>query len=669
MTSKNQVSPVIRISRGERDASARATHLKAASKKYLETTIERKQMSTTTNFKRIALVAVAALGLGVLSSVPSQATINADTVTLSSPTAAQTTAETFTASSAVATVTFFGAIQDSMSITAELLSTTAVGNTSLPALRLIETSSAVIDSIVGLVGTTPTLTNYGAHAAGQLGVGVTANTAVSVTAASSSVTTTAKFAVYLAGPAAVPNAGLTAAPAQTGTYVIRIKPAAIGKTVLVGSTNQTLTITVTAAPAQSTALSATNTKIWMQDLVARADLASQDSAIVARATASTAAVSGGDVVGKEVANIWINGRNASNIAFANLESVTATISGPGSLGRINTTTVSDAVPTGRSLLVQPNTDFVTVYSDGTSGVATITFTGATSGVALGTKTVTFSGVTVASMAAPTIAATDSKVIEAAAGTFKTTTVSVRPLDAAGNLVAGLTPGTASTSDFFAFSSDTSVVTVAYSGTFSATTGYAFTVTGVAVGSATISFGNAATLAASTIRSAASPAVRVGTALPSNVTVTTDKATYAPGEKMTVTVTILDAAGNALVGRNTYADIFSATGIVPSANLSGTNTLPNATNGVAVANYSNTTNTRTYEVFAPVTGGAMTLSWTGGTGLATANQVARTVSFTVTDSGAAALAAVTALATTVASLRTLIVTLTNLVLKIQKKVRA
>jgi len=45
-----------------------------------------------------------------------------------------------------------------------------------------------------------------------------------------------------------------------------------------------------------------------------------------------------------------------------------------------------------------------------------------------------------------------------------------------------------------------------------------------------------------------------------------------------------------------------------------------------------------------------------------------VSITVTDTGAAALAAVTALATTVASLRTLIVRLTNLVLKIQKAVK-
>ena len=73
MTPKKQVSPAIRILRGKRDASARATHLEAATRKFLEATNERKQMSTTTNFKRIALVAVAALGMGVLSSAPSQA--------------------------------------------------------------------------------------------------------------------------------------------------------------------------------------------------------------------------------------------------------------------------------------------------------------------------------------------------------------------------------------------------------------------------------------------------------------------------------------------------------------------------------------------------------------------------------------------------------------------
>ena len=82
MTPNKQVSPVIRISQGERDASARATHLEAATRKFLVTTNERKQMSTKTNFKRIALVAVAALGLGVLSAVPSSATISGVTFTV-----------------------------------------------------------------------------------------------------------------------------------------------------------------------------------------------------------------------------------------------------------------------------------------------------------------------------------------------------------------------------------------------------------------------------------------------------------------------------------------------------------------------------------------------------------------------------------------------------------
>ena len=66
---------------------------------------------------------------------------------------------------------------------------------------------------------------------------------------------------------------------------------------------------------------------------------------------------------------------------------------------------------------------------------------------------------------------------------------------------------------------------------------------------------------------------------------------------------------------------------------------------------------------------MTITATGGTSLLAAGRVAVTASATISDSGAAALAAVNALATTVASLKTLITTLTNLVLKIQKKVKA
>ena len=71
----------------------------------------------------------------------------------------------------------------------------------------------------------------------------------------------------------------------------------------------------------------------------------------------------------------------------------------------------------------------------------------------------------------------------------------------------------------------------------------------------------------------------------------------------------------------------------------------------------------------MTGGTLTVTAKGGTSLPTAGQVTITASATITDNGAAALAAVNALATTVASLKTLITTLTNLVLKIQKKVKA
>jgi hypothetical protein len=77
----------------------------------------------------------------------------------------------------------------------------------------------------------------------------------------------------------------------------------------------------------------------------------------------------------------------------------------------------------------------------------------------------------------------------------------------------------------------------------------------------------------------------------------------------------------------------------------------------------------YKVYMPASGGTVTITAKGGTALPAAGQVTITATASVTDSGAAALAAVTALATTVASLKTLITTLTNLVLKIQKKVKA
>ena len=639
MTSNNQVSPVIRISRGERDASARATHLKAASKKYLETTIERKQMSTTTNFKRIALVAVAALGLGVLSSVPSQAAINADTVTLSSATASQTTAETYTASSAVVTVSFFGATDDSISVTAALTAAPA-GNTALPTLRLVETTSAFVE----------TYTSSTAQRAGLIGDTWTANAAVSVRAGNGAAVTTAKFAVYLSTTG-------TAGPTVAGSYSVKITPAARGVGALQGSTAQTVVITVATAAIESVTPDATKSKVFIQ--AAGADATPTTDSVVAASR---------EVAATSRAYVYYSSLNTAGGAVA--ESITAEITGPGTLG-LGSTVVS----AGRSISVK-NGDTVTVWSDGVAGKSTITIKGSTSGVTLGTKTVTFFGPTASFTAAA------GKAILAVGANEKAITFTAA--DSAANVLNDeFTPTGGTQQVWYAYSSDTTVATVgtlAYSvdsGTVS--------VTGIKAGTTTITIGNAATLAASTIKSAP-VTLRVGSTAISSVKVAFDKASYAPGEKAIITVAAYDAT-NLLVVPTTY-ELWAPSKVLATDKNFSQGTFAAATDtavtfasatsaGVSTAGFV------TYTVYMPSTPGTVTLTGTLANPVGSATDAAAgtlatvaaiqgtkiTASAAVTDSGSAALAAVTALATTVASLRTLIVTLTNLVLKIQKKVKA
>jgi len=634
MRPNKQVSPAIRILRGERDASARATHLEAATEKYSVTTIERKQMSTTTNFKRIALVAVAALGLGVLSSVPSQATINADTLTLSSATAAQTTTETYTATSAVATVSFFGAANDSVSLTAALVSAPA-GNTALPVLRLVETSSATVDTTSNSVA---------------IGTGIQANTATRVWALASSVGTTAKYAVYLATQGAT-----TAAPATAGTYVVKVTPAAIGIGALVAATAQTLTITVSTAATASKTPDPASSKVYIQAAGSDATPTTDSVVVVSKEVAATPR-----------AYVYYSSKNAALGSVS--ESITAEITGPGTLGLGST-----AVSAGRSISVK-NGDTVTVWSDGVAGVGTVTIKGSTSGVTLGTKTLTFFGATAS------FAAAAGKAILAIGDNAKAVTFTAK--DSAGNVLSDeFTPVGGTQEVWYAFSSDTSVITA---GTlaYSVDSG-TVVVAGVKAGSATITIGNASTLALSTIKSTP-VTLRVGATAIASVKVAFDKATYAPGEKATITLSLTDATGLAIVPA-TYelwaAGYTLATDIAFTNATSITSETATTTASTTVAGTS-TAGSKTYVVYMPAVAGKVTLTGTlaktGSTTLAPIGTLLTaaaiqgtdvTASATVTDSGSAALAAVTALATTVASLKTLITTLTNLVLKIQKKVKA
>jgi hypothetical protein len=208
----------------------------AAAEKLSIATNERKQMSTKTTFKRVALVTVAALGFGLLSVAPSGAATAADTLTLSSATATQLTGETATATSATVNLTYLAQLAtDSMSVTASLVSAPA-GNTVFPKLLLKETATAVVYTTIG--GTA--LTNNDT-------AGIAANTAVFVTPNAASVNASATFRVYMD------------TPAKAGTYVVKVTPAVTAGGGVLSSSAVTLTITVSTNPATDTvATSATS---------------------------------------------------------------------------------------------------------------------------------------------------------------------------------------------------------------------------------------------------------------------------------------------------------------------------------------------------------------------------------------------------------------------------
>jgi hypothetical protein len=249
--------------------------------------------------------------------------------------------------------------------------------------------------------------------------------------------------------------------------------------------------------------------------------------------------------------------------------------------------------------------------------------------------------------------------------------------AAIGVVAKDSAGNAWTGTLYAYSSSTSVISdtgtsCSYS---TANARHECTITGVAAGTATVTFRNttAATGIGATTVSSNAVSMTVSTAAAASVKLSWNKATYAPGEKATLLIQVLDSAGKT-VPANTFANLFATGGItlsVAAGNGSDTTTAVSRQTAslASLALGTSTEPVAAYTIYMPVAGGTVTAEATGGTSLPVAAQVVVKATATVTDSGAAALAAVNALATTVASLRTLITTLTNLVLKIQKKVKA
>ena len=566
------------------------------------------------SFKKIALGLAAAMSFGVLSALPTSAAVNAPTLTIDSATDVVTSGESATA---VVTLSF---ISETTADTATIISamfSQPTGSAKSATLSLLETSTASV-VIAG--------NNVSAN------INSTVNTPTYVTA---------KFLVTLN------------TPTVAGTYDAKILT-----TSPVNGPAVSWTVTVKAAdltPSASTTTSILN--------AGETTSATADATVYAPKATSTDAA----------AVIVVTPKNAAGGSAT--ESLLATVSGTGLIGTgSNATTIS---ATGRALVI-PAGNHIGVFADGTAGVGTITLT-TLSGTLIATEKVTFYG-DIASIVATTV----KPVITVGSNT---STIKAVAYDAAGVTVGA---GTLN-----AFSSDVSVVSDSGTAATIVNGEAVFTLTGVKTG------GVAVTVKSGTV-SSTPVATRVEGAA-ATVKLSFDKEVYLPGEAATITVQVLDAAGLPLSGK-THANLFATGGIVPNYAFGSTSDVLTATSVTTDAS-----TVKTYKVFMPLAENVVKISATGGTSLPLAGQVAVSASAEVSNAAAKAatkaseeaaaaaqaatdaailaskaadaatlkaqeaVEAVAALSaqvsTLIASLKKQITALTNLVIKIQKKVRA
>ena len=618
-------------------------------------------MSTKTNFKRIALVAVAALGLGLLSSVPAKAVGNLSvTVTngsfvagLADSTNAATIAVSATLEDIKDTITVSavsnGTLGDSVTVT--------TAGARLARMIYLDTSTAA-RSLVGTVDTTVSGTG-----SLVMPTNVTSSKLDSMTVhAQGTATASNSVRAYTLSAGSIGNVGATfgiqvdsvssAIIAGTYSFTVFVKQYTSGVTQPV-TTSYTVSLVSAAAANVSNTATSTYGFAFLKGTTTSAGSGTSTTTDEALSVLAT--------TGTTRAYLYVGVRNAANGATTADESLTATVTGPGLV------CLDDGSSCGKSLGPISTTagDYeFELRGDGAGGVSTVKVTGSVTGASY-TKSLTYYAA-----AAKTLTASVFTPLLAIGS--NDSAVAVTAVDAAGATWGGtayIYASAAADATAVGGSATTPVACVFRS----ANNTHYCPISAVAAGTGKFKVIDAATVALATATSN-EVSVTSKVAIPATVKISFNKANYAPGEVGLIVITPLDAAGAALPATSvtsalasggissdvglTYADASIASSL---ADTTATTVAYNGTTTVA--------GSETIVFTAPATGGKITLTAKGGTGLPLAGQVAITASATITDNGAAALAAVTALATTVASLKTLITTLTNLVLKIQKKVKA
>ena len=549
----------VRIHGGECGAVARALHHEAKGfspcqadlRKALESTIERKQMSTKTTLKRIALVAVAALGLGVLSVGPSaNAAVLGETLTIDAAT--DTVVQGDTATAVITHQWTSTEVYDSAVIKATC---TAPSGGTCPTTGLSFSWTATADSTSA---TMLTAVQTSAGAAGAYAQNTAATTGYqessSVTSAAVKGVVTIKF--------------VASTTQKVGDYVISVystKYNAGAVQTLDKSVNWTVTVS-----AGNTDVAGLNT-YFSDDITTALNArtafkSSIDSATVhARGTVGTYTPV---TVGYAVAlNSASDSKTAALVNIcATACSVTVNLSGPGmlKLGGVakvgGTTGASGDAGFGKSVTLSLGnahpgltSETFTVYSDGTAGTGTITMYSGS--VLLKTKTVIFAGATAGTI--NSVGLSDTTTVKGQSSV----TLSGTAKDSSGNFLA---PGAL----VYLYSSDTGVAGSFQNSATALNTGctaitgaagrFSCAVTVTDTGTAILYVKDSNTVAASTVSSDAITMTVLG-AEASSFTVSFDKATYTLGERAVITITGKDVAARALANTTTAISSIAALG--------------------------------------------------------------------------------------------------------------
>ena len=499
-----QVSRAIRILRGNRDESARASHLvvekdllmtyetdfldQAEREKCSQSTFsERKIMKTA--FKRVALVAAAALAIGGISAVSAQATGTADW-TFSSNYAAAGVGQT-TSTETVAQIAGVANYVTLNNVTVGAVYFTVTGGATTTATTSGTVAFAGSVSIATPVVGSITVTSYDI-ASGAASLTATSTTTITVLASapgtvfnhSTSYITVSSTANSVTAPALSDSSSTSVSGSASGSYYA----------VLTNTQYSTTDTTTQMAPA------------------------------------------------------------------ANALAVTVAISGAGAVD-----TTSAGTTRGPSATVAAATGAVNnfyVFADGRTGAATITVT--VNGVVASTKTVTFVG----SLSKYILTADNTQKTNIGVGATGTLTITGQ--DSNGNAIATPSISTAT-------SSDTTIATTSVSGNV-------VTVTGVKSGTANITVSNGA----STPITLVVPVVITKTTA-AKVVLAFGAASYAAGDKITVTLTATDSNGSP-VADGSYA-LLGSSGIAANVALVAS-TLP-TTATVAIVG-----GTASYTAYAP-----------------------------------------------------------------------